>query len=60
MSPINPDLWIYNTDELVRYPQCRKQSSVVWSHFKVHKFQQTKERVDMKGLLIKLGVAGTG
>ena len=28
VSPINPDRWVYNTDELIRYPQRRKQPSV--------------------------------
>ena len=24
VSPINPDRWVYNTDELIRYPQRRQ------------------------------------
>ena len=46
--PSNPDLWIYNPDELVRFPQRRKQNSnstsVVWSHFKVHRLHASKEK----------------
>ena len=38
----NPDLWEYNSEELVRFVPMRKLSgstntSAVWSHFKVHK-----------------------
>eukprot|EP00731_Ephydatia_muelleri_P024124 Em0016g395a len=47
------DLWVYNTDELIRYPQRREQSSVVWSHFKVHKFHETKEKSGYEGFADK-------
>ena len=37
----NPDLWEYNSEELVRFVSMRKLSgsnntSAIWSHFKVH------------------------
>ena len=51
--PTNPDLWVYNTDELIRYPQRRKQSSVVWSHFKLHKFHEAKEKSGYEGFADK-------
>ena len=53
VSPTNPDLWVYNTDELIRYPQRRKQSSVVWSHFKVHKFHEAIEKSGYEGFADK-------
>ena len=53
VSPTNPDLWVYNTDELIRHPQLRKQSSVVWSHFKVHKFHKAKEKSGYEGFADK-------
>ena len=42
VSPINPDRWVYNTDELIRYPQRRKQPSVVWAHFKLYKCHEKR------------------
>ena len=42
LKPVtNPDLWEYNTQELVRFTPLRRFSSstntsAVWSHFKVH------------------------
>ena len=42
VSPINPDHWVYNTDELIRYPQRRKQPSVVWAHFKLYKCHEKR------------------
>ena len=42
VSPINPDCWVYNTDELIRYPQRRKQPSVVWAHFKLYKCHEMR------------------
>ena len=54
VSPTNPDLWVYNTDELIRYPQRREQSSVVWSHFKVHKFHEAKEKCGYEGFADKI------
>ena len=38
---LNPDLWEYNLEELVRFMPLRRLSSsantsAVWSHFKVH------------------------
>ena len=53
VSPINPDSWVYNTDELIRYPQRRKQPSMVWAHFKLYKCH---EKRGYEGLLTKLSL----
>ena len=46
--PANTDIWNYNPDELIRFPQRRKQNSMststVWSHFKVHRLHASKEK----------------
>ena len=46
--PANADIWIYNPDELIRFPQRRKQNCTstytVWSHFKVHRLHASKEK----------------
>ena len=42
VSLINADRWVYNIDELIRYPQRRKQPSVVWAHFKLYKCHEKR------------------
>ena len=55
VSPINADRWVYNTDELIRYPQRRKQPSVrAWCGH-ISNCTNVMKREDMKGLLTKLG-----
>ena len=54
--PLCLQIHVCNT---ARYPQHRKQLSVVWSHFKPSaqiSSRKKRKRVDMQGLLIKLGV----
>ena len=53
VSPTNPDLWVYNTDELIRYPN--DASNPLWCGHTSKCTSFMKQR-KMKGLLIKLGV----
>ena len=43
----NPDLWEYNSEELVRFTPMRLSSaaSFVWSHFKIHRSKEYANKV---------------